>query len=221
MYYDHESPRYERKQNAKPMCTSLPRESLVQSDVELCEEYLKFRGIPQDLAKLNGWYPSAEAGDNYTRIVIPAITHKAGHVYWQARDVTGKAFLRYQSPSGPRHEALVRTMPSSGTLKGTVIVEGPFDALAASSAGYIGIALMGIRPSKATLFHLGLLLVDYDTPVLVLLDRDAQAEALLVSVFLASQGIHATSFTLPGPEKDLAQCQPARRKHLLKRGFNL
>ena len=112
MEYEHEAS--ERKPNVHPMCTSLPAQSVDVKAGSAAHNYLTDRHLSKSLARMNGWFVSTEAGDSFTRIVIPAVVHKAGHIYWQARDVTGKAFIRYQSPKGPRHEAVVRVMHLAG-----------------------------------------------------------------------------------------------------------
>ena len=214
-YYTHEA--QERKVNTHPMCTELPAYDVSADDV--MDIYLAERNLDSELARKNGWFPTSCAGDGYDRIVIPAVTHKAGHVYWQARDVSGKAFIRYQSPKGPRHEALIKVIPYDKPYQnGAVIVEGPMDALAAAGEGYTGFALMGMKPSKATLMHLALLLED-DSPIdsLVLLDRGELSNAIAVSTFLCSQGYPAKVAELP--EKDLAQCLPEVRRRFLSQRF--
>ena len=217
-YYKHEA--QEHKVNTHPMCTELPAFLPSATANNYCYRYLEERKLDPDLAKENGWFPSTEAGDSFLRIVIPARTHKAGHVYWQARDVTGKAFLRYQSPKGPRHEALVVVTPEGDPADylGNVIVEGPMDALAAAMEGYVGYALLGMKPSTATLRHLALLIEDHcDLNTAVCLDRGETANAIKVSMFLSSQGYPAAVAELP--EKDLAQCLPSVRKKFLSQSF--
>jgi hypothetical protein len=212
--YTHEQ--QERKIQTKPMNTSLPVRAVNPADYRFAEAYLTSRNLDADIAQENGWYPSWEAGDNFPRIVIPAVTHVAGHVYWQARDMTGKAKIRYQSPSGPRHEALIEVRSCWKEPKGQVVVEGPMDALAAAGAGYTGFALMGMMPSLATLMHLGLLL-NLDEPVLVLLDRDAGHESVRITTLLAANGFRARRVLMPGSLKDLAACDAKGREHLLDR----
>lgn len=213
MYYAHEQ--NERKVNVHPMCTELPPQSVDDGFGMKAADYLTSRKLSKELAKQNGWYLSTQAGDEYPRIVIPAITHKAGHVYWQARDISGTAYIRYQSPKGPRHEALVRVLPRDKP-KGIVILEGPCCALAAAGQGYIGYALMGMMPSQATMMHLALLIQDNpELNALVLLDRDSGNAAVKIVAFLASQGYKCKWAMLPGPEKDLAECLPSKRRKFL------
>lgn len=214
MFYTHEA--QERKVNVHPMCATLPRQSLAQGNMA---DYLLDRNLDPGLARKNGWYQSTDCNDEYARVVIPAATHKTGHVYWQARDTTGKAFIRYQSPKGPRHEALIKIEPSApSNPRGIVVVEGPMDALAAAGEGYLAYALMGMKPSKATLMHLALLIEDMcELDILVILDRGEFANSMAVSTFLSTQGYHAKAAELP--EKDLAQCLPEKRRAFLSQSF--
>ncbi len=213
MYWHEQA---ERKPNVNPMNTAFPTRSLFQHNMKL---YLQQRNLAVDVAEYNGWYESMDAGDNYRRVVIPAVTHKLGHAYWQARDIFGKAFIRYQCPKGPRHEALVAVKPIADA-KGNVVVEGPMDALAAAQAGYAGIALMGMQPNLATKLHVALLL-DSDLNTIVLLDRDSKGHGASVTMFLASNGLRVINGWLPGPEKDLAECLPKKRSSELQRLFRL
>ena len=219
MYYQHEV--HERKPNTHPMCTELPP---YEHDLDdNMREYLKERNLDSDLAKANGWFFSCKAGDVFPRIVIPAVTWKPGHVYYQARDITGKAFIRYQSPKGPRHEAIIKVVPidiDEHRPIGIVVVEGPCCSLAAAQAGYLGVALMGKMPSQATLAHLALLIQDNaELPVLVLLDRDCTNEAVRIVTFLASQGFNVKmgQFT---QSKDLAELGQHERTTLLRKYFS-
>jgi hypothetical protein len=186
----------------------------------LCNEYLLKRELDPELAQENGWFPSRNAGDSFLRIVIPCITHKTGHIYFQARDVTNKAYLRYQSPKGSRHEALCVIHPKQET-RGNVVVEGPLDALAAAGAGYTGYSLMGMKPSQATLMHLALLLTETcgkeACPILICLDRGEVANSIKVAAFLASQSL--TTAVAELPEKDLAACLPKVREKFLHQSF--
>lgn len=216
MYYTHEQ--QESKKNTHPECTVFPSYSASEKVKRECTTYLIARNLDPELAEDNGWFPSTEAGDKFTRIVIPARTWKQGHVWYQARDVTGRAYLRYQSPKGSRHEALIKVMPNSEP-KGIVVLEGPCCALRAAMHGFIGYALCGKQPSRATLQHLALLIQDNPTlPVLVLLDRDCTDEAVRIVTFLASQGfaVKMGQFT---KSKDLAELKNAESKTLLRTYF--
>ena len=212
MWYAHEQ--QERKPNTSPMNTDWP---VRDRDSKATIAYLESRNLDSKLALWNGWYQSCTAGDYCLRVVIPAVTHVIGHVYWQARDITGRSWLRYQSPNGPRHEAFVAVLPKHKPV-GVVIVEGPMDALAAAGAGYLGLAMMGMVPSLATIAHVSLFLAikEYDTlPVLVIMDRGEAANSTRIATRLASDGITAKVAELPA--KDLAACHPKTRQQFLKR----
>jgi hypothetical protein len=133
--------------------------------------------------------------------------------------MTGRAFLRYQSPKGPRHEAFVCIVPK-GEAPGVVVVEGPLDALAAGDAGYIGVALMGMIPSRAILQHIAMHLADTNPwkPTLVVLDRGEGANSAKVAVQLAAIGMPVRS--VEPDTKDLAECLPHKREKFLSQKFS-
>ncbi|MCI0561510.1 MAG: toprim domain-containing protein, partial [Nitrososphaera sp.] len=141
------------------------------------KEYLASRELDFDLAKSNGWYPSHDAGDLFPRIVIPAM-NKAGRSYWQARDMSGKAMKRYQSPKVPRGDSIIQTWPANKMhYRSFAIVEGPMDALAAAQTGLPGISLMGCNPTEETFKYLVNVLEGLSEFCFVIQDRDATQEA--------------------------------------------
>jgi hypothetical protein len=219
MWYSHEA--QERKPNNHPMNTTLPGRTVDRAWAKLAAQYLEERQLDVGLAIDNGWYVSNEAGDSDHRIVIPATTHKTAHVYWQARAIRSNAYIRYQSPKGPRHEALIVVRPYNvPDNQGIVVVEGAMCALSAAMEGYTGYALMGKIPSQATLRHLALLIEDQkDYPVVVLLDRDSANASVKVATFLSSQG-YKTRVGQFTESKDLAELMPAKRRKLLEGCFN-
>jgi hypothetical protein len=171
--------------------------------------YMNERNLDWKLADANGWYISRNAGDCFLRIVIPAVVTKPKQVYWQARTLLPSAYIRYQSPKGPREGALIyiRAYPAFDdkliqTSK-VVVVEGPMDALAAAMCGYDAIALMGINPGEKALTHLKALV--NKRPALVLLDGEPEATkaAHNITMELASAGGRTKVATLLGI-KDLA-----------------
>jgi len=219
--YAHEVCR-ERDIN-RPDNTVWPLMSTNGVDLDDCKRYLKDRGLSWELAEENGWYPSRDAGDRFLRIVIPALSTKAGHVYWQARAVSSNVHLRYQSPKGPRHGALVlvqanlisnsHSIYNRGSNK-VVIVEGPMDALAVAHCRYDAVALMGIDPGQSALVHLAKL-VD-KRPALIVLDNEpaAQSSASLIAMGLASYGSKSHVANLYGC-KDLAAMRSNNRQQWL------
>lgn len=177
-----------------PMNTVWPLMSSSGVDHTDMKDYLVGRGLEFELAEQNGWYPSREAMDSFLRIVIPARTPQPGHVYWQARAVSANVHIRYQTPKGPRHGALILVRAFPGNEVGDeptekiVIVEGPMDALAVAACGYDSIALMGMTPGKEATEHL-IKLVDGRSS-LVVLDNEpaAQSAAGHIALTLATAG---------------------------------
>ncbi len=219
MFYSHE--RYEQKQT-NPTNTVWPLMSTNGRDIDAVRAYLKERGLSWELAEANGWYPSRKAMDEYLRIVIPATVCVPDHVYWQARAINTDAKIRYQTPRGPRHGALIcvksdlTIMQNNGGSREVVVVEGPMDALAVAETGCDAIALMGIAPGPEALYHLIKLVVK--RPVLVVLDNEAQAKAAAGAIImkLASAGgiAHWDSLRYV---KDLAEMTYAARRAWLDR----
>lgn len=223
MYY-HE----QREDKHSDPNTVWPEMSDKGKDFDSCKAYLVDRKLSWDIAEANGWYPSRQANDATLRVVIPAVSAAPGHVYWQARSVLPNA-IRYQSPRGPRMDALVRVLPlalSESVVVGqdtdrtiqpcAVITEGPMDALAAADLGFISYALMGMQPPSTTLDHLARKL--QRRPCLLCFDNEAEAQAqgLQVCLALASRGIR--SIVCPLPAKDLAAMTPAERRRVLLEG---
>lgn len=162
-------------------------------DLDDCKSYLLKRELSWTVAEANGWYPSRHAGDGFLRIVIPALSTKSEHVYWQARAVSSNVHIRYQSPSGPRHGALVRVLANpdadaNDCSDEVVIVEGPMDALAVADCETDSIALMGIEPGDTAIQHLIKLVAK--RPALIVLDNEpyAQSQASKLAMQLSSAG---------------------------------
>lgn len=196
--YEHES-----TSSSGVMNTSWPEMSTSGKVIDRMKEYLMKRDLSFELAEENGWYMSYEAGDSNLRLVIPAVTREAGHVYWQARAVDPDVRIRYQSPSGPRLDALVVVKPVESSQRTAVVVEGPMDALAAAGLGFYSIALMGMTPSGSTVDFLKQKLLG--RPTLILLDNELEAfgNAVRLSLELSSRGIRAKAVGL-SQGKDLA-----------------
>lgn len=174
---------------------------------EQFEKYLSGRNLNSLLAKVNNWYPSRNAGDAKLRIVIPAITHVPGHVYWQAR-LIGKYGIRYQSPKGPRCDALIYVKPWFDKRNANVIVEGPMDSLAAAEYGFHAFSLMGVQPPDSTIRFLSSMLEGNET--YLILDRDALQHGPRIAARIASQGIKIEIVTL-WDAKDLAAMDKSDR----------
>lgn len=173
------------------------------------EIYLTERHLSFLAARGNGWYPAYYK--SAPRIVIPC-SNTAGVPYFQARDMGGKAQLRYASPPAPRDDSIVLVWPHVMKASGTVIVEGPMDALAAAGLGFLGIAVMGNQPTYEVIEHLAGFARSFQ-PVIVLPDADALEFGANVLCPLAMRGI---SGMIRAPhKKDLAEMRPEERKEFL------
>jgi hypothetical protein len=182
----------------------------------LFREYLKRRRLDFETAYLAGWYMSSMDCD---RVVIPCVTTKPDHVYYQARAIDKKMKLRYRSPFGARHGALctvdtLNIAPSSCVA----IVEGPMDALALASHGVDSIAIMGIRPDQETRDHLLKRLDSKKYRVCAVIfdnEDEAKACALRLSLAISTHGI--VSSVLSTKSKDCADATDAERNAIVKR----
>jgi len=173
-------------------------------------QYLSSRSLNYTLAVENGWTPVQRKG---LRIYIPAVTRIAGHVYWQARGIEGQE-LRYDSPYGPRRDAIVVVRNTAKSDEIACVVEGPMDALAmAELTGITGIALMGLTPSDEAKDHLVMICKDYDA-VVCLPDRADVEGMLLVQSYLAVRGI-LSKLVVPWDKKDVAEYSLHDRRTLL------
>ena len=146
--------------------------------------------------------------------MIPATSSEPGNLYWQARTMMDGTELRYQSPPNGRGDAVVVVWPdrlTSDTQR--VVVEGPFDALAAAHHGAVGIALMGAAPPDVVWDHIARLCKGY--PILVVGDRDTPGVVVDWLTKLANYGLVARA-RMPYPYKDLAEMDREAREELLR-----
>ncbi|MGL5934564.1 MAG: hypothetical protein ACRCZI_02960 [Cetobacterium sp.] len=177
------------------------------------KSYLKQRWLDVYVALHNGWYPTYDR-EGWARIVIPASSLINSWPYFQARlmQIAPSGVKRYVSPSAPRGDALAVVFPDKCIL-GSIIVEGPMDALAAAGLGYVGIGLMGNTPSNPVLDHIETITKVYGE-CYVIPDRDAFKEGADITAKLWVRGIRCTLKTIQGA-KDLAELSPERRKILI------
>lgn len=179
-------------------------------------KYLRGRYLDPDLARFNGWYPSAEAGDRLPRIVMPGVNTE-GFPYWQGRAMT-EARLRYTSPACPREDSVILTYPYTRRPRPVVVVEGPMDALAASGAGYLGVALMGNNPDSRVFDLIAARFTGRQ--VIILPDRDSEDVGGLWLSEFALRGMRSilvsiSDVTTMSHPKDLCDLMPRTRANLL------
>ncbi len=173
--------------------------------------YLKDRDLDPEVARVNGWYPSDSAGDDFVRIVMPA-KRTDGRVFWQARALNPVLAKRYQSPHGARGDAVIVVRPLHEP-KVAAMVEGPMDALAVAGAGFLGVAMMGNTPPLCVLEHV-LNITIYMESLQVIADADSVEKwAHLVSYFTTRSV--KTKLRYPYPYNDVAEMSAANRKRWL------
>lgn len=176
-------------------------------------KYLEDRALDGNIADANGWYPTMDY-QMCARVVIPASSLVNSWPYYQARLIVEAHpnVKRYVSPAAPRGDALAVVFPSFCVL-GSIIVEGPMDALAAAGMGYVGIGLMGNTPNEAVLDHIKEIVGVYGD-CFVIPDRDAFTEGAELTAKLWTRGVKCTLKSITGG-KDLAELSPSRRKRIL------
>lgn len=156
----------------------------------LMKDYLSERGLSFSLARLNGWYPTTVL-DGYPRIVIPC-SNSLNVSYFQARDMTGTAFLRYLSPAATREDSVVlvwNRKAEHSMFHHVVICEGPMDVLAAGEFGMLSIAVMGNQPPRSVCNYIVSTVKDMFQRVIVIPDMDNPCLGAYLVGFLAANGI--------------------------------
>ena len=179
--------------------------------------YLEDRHLHPNIARLNGWYPTIEL-DIHPRIVIPC-SNSFNIPYFQARSMND-GLPRYRSPAATREGSLAVVWPRLGVLqgyvnlKGSVVVEGPMDALAAAYWGYIGIGLMGNDPPEEVFDYLAHIVPPFGK-VIVIPDLDHLEMGATVIGALAMRNIKKITMAIP-TAKDFADMSIASRGYLLE-----
>lgn len=182
-----------------------------QGLASLGRQYLIGRGLDADLAWDNGWYTSAQAGDEEPRIVVPC-TGKITKGFWQARAIVPGVAKRWLSPHGPRGDAVALVYPSPTRRDRIVVVEGPMCALAAAGLGFLGVSLLGATPSREVMGFVSWLC--RGTRTILLADSDSPATMAALVPVLAEAGV-PVELRIPSRGKDLADLSPLERSALL------
>ncbi len=135
------------------------------------------------------------------RIVIPYFNRQQALIYWNSRDITGRALRKYVAASGPHP---IYYLPEAGypaiNRQPLVIVEGCFDAMAVHSATGNAVAALGGKVWPRRLRHQLLDLVPPEG-VIIALDGDAPAQSLqLINQFPMSVPIVKVISFAPGDD---------------------
>lgn len=211
-HYQHEERDHEavaaRAAGRKRLAALLPR--LAPDLRERQDAYLDRRGLDPFTARFNGWYPSRSAGDSVPRIVMPASPPGLG--FWQARAMESSELKRYQSPHGPRENAVIIVYSLRAMVKRLVVCEGPMDALAAAAVGCTGIALMGNTPPSACFDYIAKKWPFAET--LVVPDSDARDAGAQWLAELTQREMDARLVLLPS--NDLASLNVSARTEALR-----
>ena len=222
MIYQHDAQEAKREPNTGVISEFPPEPAFTIDGVspwQTMSEYLQGRGISFATARYNGCYPIWRKG---LRMYIPAVTRVDGHHYWQARSMDGDQ-LRYESPFGPRRDALIVAKRVAGRewgLINVVIVEGPLDALAVAETpgipALIGIALMGVKPPEEALVHLSYLLHKWrPQSIKCIADSDSVGEMMKIQGWLSMRG-YPSELRIPQWFKDVCEGTPEQREELLR-----
>jgi hypothetical protein len=207
MNYTHEKKEGRKYAGPRPTFPSFETKYLPQMQL-----YLNSRNLSFQLAIDNGWYPYSADFCRELRMCIPC-SNSCNLPYWQGRAIDGHP-KRYDSPSASREDSIVIVWPEDGFgVKGSVIVEGPLDALAAASEGYLGVGLMGNKPNEAVV-NFVIESVQHFQPIIIVPDLDTPQMGIdLLHAFRAAA--LTSSLRLP-TKKDVAEMTRAERKVLLR-----
>lgn len=211
-FYDHDHVEKLRPKGPRP---GFPDED--EGLAAMMNLYLQDRSLSLDIARVNGWYPTMDL-DIHPRIVIPC-SNSANIPYYQARSMNN-GLPRYKSLAATREDSITVVWPRTNVLgeyltpRGSVVVEGPMDALAAAGWRYVGIALMGNDPPEEVFDYL-LTVVRPLGRVIVIPDTDHLEMGANVVTALSLRGITETTMTIP-VAKDFAEMRLVERGRLLE-----
>jgi DNA primase len=139
-------------------------------DVNPAHQYLAERGITEETARKFGvghYLSKKRPGIMHGRIIIPVHNPKAELVAYAGRSIDGTE-PRYKFPAGFRKSLELFNLDRVKDETSVVVVEGFFDCMKVSQAGYPCVALMGCTMSKAQ----EKLLADHFGQIVLMLDGD-------------------------------------------------
>ncbi len=146
-------------------------------DVDCNHPYLTKRGLTEDIAQTFGVGFFIGKGSMHDRIVIP-IHNSAGElVAYAGRSIDGSE-PRYKFPAGFHKSLELFNLQRVKGEVSVVLVEGFFDCMKVTQAGYSCVALMGASMSKAQETLIG----EYFGHVVVMLDGDEAGRDAAVGI---------------------------------------
>src|SRR5436853_4581508 len=116
-------------------------------DVDLRHAYLRRRGIKEETAREFGVGLFPGRGSMSGRVVIPIPNEKGELVAYAGRSIDGSE-PRYKLPAGFHKSHVVYNLHRVKGRSVVVLVEGFFDCMKVSQAGYPCVALMGCSMSE-------------------------------------------------------------------------
>lgn len=173
-----------------------------------------WRGRGYDKASAQAWRVfvptdpcvSTAGTTRYGRLVVPAIHPQAGCITsFMARATTSKEWPKYLGPyTRSAYPSLIFSpgailKASIKVLREVVLVEGPFDAIAVSRAGYDVAALSG---KALTVDGIAMLKASGVNTVIVMLDSDSSTAWHSIAKKLYNSGVETLVTWLPPVKKD-------------------
>jgi DNA primase len=156
----------------------VPKSTIEIADSVEASDYCVSRGLTKEIISHFGlkFIPENETVDGRThyvgkRIFIPILNEEGGFVFWQARDITGKAEMKYLFPRGVDKSQYIYNLHNvQRNSKYVILCEGIMDVYGWTKANKIAVALFGKYMSNAQYN----LLVSYGfETIYVALDQDA------------------------------------------------
>ena len=136
-------------------------------NIDSCHPYLAERGIAEEMARAFGVGVFPGKGSMHGRCVLPIHNAKGELVAYAGRAIDG-AEPKYKFPAGFHKSLELFNLHRAKDNPVVVVVEGFFDCMKVSQAGYPCVALMGCSMSKAQ----EKLLADHFGQVVLMLDAD-------------------------------------------------
>lgn len=169
--------------------------------------YLQRRGVSEDDARRLAMVEAA-TDENLGYLIVPHFNRRNEIVYWASRAYASYAEgPKYKGASGRKPLYVPEHGLGGGPHEQIVVCEGPFDAVSIWQAGYVAVALGGKALPKYLMPDL-LAEVRPDGEIIIMLDREALRDALLVQRQLEGWAKHVRIVLPPGRGTDPGDLSP-------------